>query len=419
MIRLGKNSLWLLLARTGTQALAVLFTVLLARRLGSADFGRYAFFAAVIFIGNAVTTFGTDMLLIREIAARDDRSHLPAALMIQLILSGLFIAGVYWLAPLAPSQTPVSVMALQIYSLSLIPLAFFTIFTTALRGFQRMGGYALLNLGVAVLQVLAAWLFVGQRGDLAGLAGLLVLVQAAAALLAGVFATLQIDGFWRGWRFSRGDLLDTTRAGAPLGLLSILTILYQKLSLTLVSMLGGAALAGWFSAAQRAVEVAKTGHLAVFTALYPVMAQARAEAAWEATLQRSWKVLLALAVLAALGLSLLAEPLVRLLYGAEYLPAVPALRILAWMLVPFTVNTFLSLSLIAVNRERTVGWALASSLLVLMLLSLWLIPAQGTSGAAVAALGAECVQSAVLLTQKALAGVASRQGEPHELSHLS
>src|SRR5690348_10935688 len=92
LARLGRNSLWLLAARIGTQGLAVLFTVLLARRLGANGFGEYAFMAAVIFIGNTLTTFGTDMLLIRDIAARDDFSRLPAALFLQLALSVLFIA---------------------------------------------------------------------------------------------------------------------------------------------------------------------------------------------------------------------------------------------------------------------------------------------------------------------------------------
>jgi O-antigen/teichoic acid export membrane protein len=423
MIRLGRNSLWLLAARLGTQGLAVLFTILLARGLGSADFGRYAFFAAVVFIGNAVTTFGTDMLLIRELAARNDRSHLAAALLLQLLLSVAFIVGTFWLGPFLPNQTAASILALQVYSLSLIPLAFFTLFTTALRGRQRMDGYALLNLLVALLQVLAAWSFAREHGDLATLAELLLAVQVVAALLGGILVSLQIDGFWSGWRFSAAGFRATLRVGAPLGLLSILTILYQKLSLGLLAMLGGAALAGWFSAAQRAVEAAKTGHLAVLTALYPAMAQAQTDpdgkAAWAGTLRRSWKLLLALAVLAALVLSLLAEPLVRLLYGDEYLPAVPVLRLLAWMLVPFTANSFLGLGLIAANRERAVGWALAASLLALLLLSLWWIPAQGVVGAAWAALFAECLQAGLLLAQNALSLFSSLQGESHELPHLS
>lgn len=424
MLRLGKNSLWLLAARIGTQGLAVLFTILLARRLGSAGFGAYAFFAAAIVIGNALTTFGTDMLLIREIAAKDDHSRLPAALLIQLLLSGLFILGIAWSAPLLPNQSPASVLALQIYSLALIPLAFYTVFTTALRGYQRMDAYALLNLGVSVLQVMAVWLFTGGSQNLASLALLLLAVQAMAALFAGLLVSVQLPGFWRGWHFSWQDMREVAVASAPLGLLSLLGMFYQKLSLTLLSILGGAAVTGWFSAAQRAVEASKTAHLAAFTALYPGMAQAEADPAgetgWSATLRLSWKLLLAGAVLASLLLSWLAAPLVQLLYGAEFAPAVPALQILAWTLVPYTTNTFLTLAFVAAKKERAVGWALTVSLLGLALLSLWWIPALGAAGAAWAVLAAEGIQAGLLLAQKpASLFFLSTRGEAHEFSHLS
>src|SRR5512140_2768818 len=98
--QLRKNSLWLLASRVGTQALMVLFTILLAQRLGSAGFGEYAFLAATIFIGNMLTTFGTDILLMREIASRRDFSQLPAALLLQLGLSALFVVLVGFGAPL-------------------------------------------------------------------------------------------------------------------------------------------------------------------------------------------------------------------------------------------------------------------------------------------------------------------------------
>src|SRR5512143_465115 len=77
---LPRNALWMVISRLGTQALTVVFTVFLARRLGVDGFGRYAFITTLIFIANAVTTFGTDMLLIREIAASNDLSRLGPAL---------------------------------------------------------------------------------------------------------------------------------------------------------------------------------------------------------------------------------------------------------------------------------------------------------------------------------------------------
>ena len=55
-----------------------LFTILLARSLGASGFGGYAFMASVVVIGNVLTTFGTDMHLIREIAVTEEpRSAWP------------------------------------------------------------------------------------------------------------------------------------------------------------------------------------------------------------------------------------------------------------------------------------------------------------------------------------------------------
>jgi PST family polysaccharide transporter len=416
-LRLGKNSLWLLSARVGAQALMVLFTILLARKLGSVGFGEYAFFAAAIFIGNGLTTFGTDMLLIREIAAGGDFSRLPPALWIQLLLSGLLIAGIVLGAPALPKQSSASVFALQIYSLALIPFAFYTVFTTALRGKQHMDSYALLNLIVALLQVMSLWLL-RENDGVVKLAILLLIVQGLAALLAGFLCTRQIPGFWRGWRFSWKDIQAVATASAPLGLLGLLGMFYQKLSLVLLSPLGGAALTGWYSAALRAVEASKTVHLSVFTALYPAMAQADPSGQVAGTIRLSWRLLLAGAFALALGLSLLSTTLVDLLYGVGFAAATPILRILAWMLVPYTVNSFLTLAFVASHRVRAVGWALTASLLGLGLLSLWWIPAYGLEGAAWAALSAECLQAVLLLAQT-IEAQKLIQGEAHELSNLS
>jgi O-antigen/teichoic acid export membrane protein len=66
--RVKLNSIWLLLARLMTQAQLILFTVLVARSLGVVGFGQYALVAALIVLGNIATTFGTDTLVVREVA---------------------------------------------------------------------------------------------------------------------------------------------------------------------------------------------------------------------------------------------------------------------------------------------------------------------------------------------------------------
>ncbi len=395
---LTKNSFWMILARFGAQALTVLFTVVLARRLGSAGFGEYAFIAALLYVANSLTTFGTDMVLIREIAARDDLSRLPAALLLQLGFSALLTAAVWLLGSWIPNQSAAAILALRIYSFSLIPLAFFTVFSTALRGKQRMDTYAALNLVLPALQVCIVLI---HRINLLVLCIFLLAVQVIVAMIAGWMCTKVIPQFWRGWRFSARSLDPLLRACAPLALLTVLGMVYQRLGIYMLSTMANAADTGLFSAAARTVEASKTVHLAVFAALYPAMALTKNRTAHQQNLVKSIRMsrnlLLAGSAVGALFLFVFAAPIVGLLYGNEYTASVPALRILSWTLIPYTVNSYLTLSFVASNREHVVGRALGASLLLLLFLNVWWIPLWGLYGSAWAALAAESLQSVLLL----------------------
>ncbi len=406
---LGRNVLWLVFSRFGAQVLAVLFTIVVARRLGSSGFGEYAFITAVIFLGNALTTFGTDMLLIREIAARDGLSRLPAALLIQLGLSGMFIAAVLLAAPILPNQSPAVAAGLEIYSFALLPLAFFSVFTTALRGKQLMDAYTLLNLAVNLLPAGAVWLFLRPGSSVVALAVMLLLVQVAGAVIAGWICTARIPGFWRAWRFSLPDALALLRMAAPIGLIALIGIVYQKISIAMLSTLAGPALTGWFSAGLRVVEASKMVHLAAFTALYPAMAHAAGGqpagetdpsggAPWRGSFKLSWMFLVMGAGLVSTGLFFLAAPLTGFLYGREFAPSAQALRLLAWILIPFTVNTFYSLFSLANHKEKLVMYVQLAGLVVLVGLNAWWIPEWGLSGACLAAILAESAQAAIYLT---------------------
>ncbi|HET9587657.1 MAG TPA: oligosaccharide flippase family protein [Anaerolineales bacterium] len=439
--RVAQNSLWMILSRFGAQGLAVVFTVLVARRLGSEGFGEYALIIAIIFVGNALTTFGTDMLLIREIAARDDFSRVPYALTVQLVLSGLFVAAVWVLGASILNQPSVSITALRISSFSLIPLAFFTVFTSILRGVQRMDAYASIHLLFSLLQIGAVLLLYDR--DLILLVSLLLIAQTLSALFAGALCFLVIPRSWVVFHpsslFLSSQFVSFLKEAAPIAVLALLGIAYQRLNIYLLATMSGAVETGLYSAAFRAVEASKTAHLAVFAALYPAISKGMSllhspasmlsaavatastsdlpSAQRERLVTAYAKFLLAGATIISLSLFILAGPLVVFLYGSEFMVSSSILQILAWILIPFTINTYLTLSLLALNRERLIGRALAISLLALLALNFWWIPARGAEGSAWAALVAECVQSIVLLAS--VRPVAALQGETRELSELS
>lgn len=401
--RIGINTLWLLLGRLGTQGLMVLFTLIIARRLNEVGLGAFAFMASVMFLGNIVTTFGTDMLIIREVASNNDHRIIPTSILVQIILATLFTCSIILIAPSLPNQSQEVVKALKIYSLALFPMAFYTVFSSVLRGHQRMDAFLLLNLTAASLQTSFTWFFIHPTSSLVMLAWILLGTQVAVALMATLLCFYQIPALRSTWRVSRRSLPLLLRAAAPIAGIALLKVLYQKLSIYMLSTFSGAAVTGWFSAALRLVEASQVGHIALLGALFPVMAQARHgqrdNSPIPATIFTfSWRLLLFLGTAAAGILFLLAPPLVNLLYGSNFTPAIPSLRLLAFMMIPFSLNIYISSRLLSARKERKVAYAFILSLLVLAGMNAWLIPRSDLMGASLATLIAEMVQTGVFLS---------------------
>jgi O-antigen/teichoic acid export membrane protein len=392
MKRFGLNSLWLVLARLGTQAVGLALAVLLARRLGEAGFGQYAWLAAVVALGNTVTTFGTDTLIIRELA-RDERAMpalLGAALWLQLALSAIWLVFV-WLWPPGTMASPALV---GLFSLSLIPLALSTVFSAALRARERMELYLALNLAVALAQLAGVAVWVQSLADLPTLALVLAAANAGGAVLAAELCVRAVPRFAVDWRVTGGIVGAILWAALPLALLTGFAIAYQRLGVFALSALAGEAATGWYSAAARLVEGLKLGHFAVFGALLPALSQAPAQTAQ--TARRAWIVLLAASTALALIISLLAAPLVRLFYGDRYLPSIPALQILIWSLLPYSLSAYLSVRLVARNAEYILLAGTLLTFLVAVALQVWLIPLWGVTGACVGLVISECVLAVLL-----------------------
>jgi O-antigen/teichoic acid export membrane protein len=136
----------------------------------------------------------------------------------------------------------------------------------------------------------------------------------------------------------------------------------------------------------------------------------------------SWRVLMVASISAALLLFYWSAPLINFLYGAAFAPSIPAVRIIAWIMIPYTINTYLSLTFLATGRERDVARILFVSIIGLLLLNLWWIPRAGLDGACWSALTVEIIQAILFLAcwkGKLPSQQPERTGFEHEFSKLS
>lgn len=385
-MRLVKNISWTVLSRFGTQGFAVISNVLLARHLGREGFGEYAFISSVVLIGNAFTTFGTDMVLIRRLAAEDGKFLLADGLSLQLLFSLVYIAGVF-----ATGIFVTVPASLEIYIFSLLPLSFYSIFTIFLRSFREMRVFSIYQVFAAFLQflvVIAAWLI---NAEITALAALMLAVHFLLAFIAFNSQSLQI-GFSH---ISLPRTLTLLKECAPMAAIGTVRLLYEKITITLLPGLAGLSLTGIFSASLRVMEAGKLGHLSAFTAIYPEMAR-------DGNFGRRLKGLRPLMILAgliSLTLSFFAGPIIRILFGLEFLPSIFPLQILAWVILPYVLVTYTSLGLVAAGAEKLVLFPLLISLAVLLFLFYVLTPLFGLAGSAIAILFAETIHAALLWRQ--------------------
>jgi O-antigen/teichoic acid export membrane protein len=392
--QIGLNTTWLGLARLVTQLQLAALTLLAARRLGSAVYGEYALITSIVVIGNVLTTFGTDTLLIREVARDrpDQREKASAALVLQLGLSAFLIALIF----IAGHGLP----GLDLYALTLIPLSFFSVYTAVLRGYERMDLFLLTNLIVASLQAAGAWVILTLTPGLVPLLAWLTIVQAGGAAGGGwMCRAAGFPGFnLAGFRIP--EVSRIVRAVWPLAAISLLGIIYLRMGVLVLSALVGGAPVGWFSAASRLVDASKLAHIAVLGALLPALARSMSSLGRPAAhtlLRQAMGSLAALSLAGAVFLTAAARPLINLLLGPGYAPAAPVLQVLSWSLIPYTISACLSVWEVVAGRERRLLAVIAVSTGLSLAVYLALVTTAGLAGAAWAALTSECLQAGIFL----------------------
>jgi O-antigen/teichoic acid export membrane protein len=399
-----RNTGVLFVGRVTAQGLAVVTTVVLAGRLGVTGLGEYALVSAVVFVANVATSFGTDMVLIREIAAGGGVTRWPAALALQIASSALAIAVIWALAPVIPGQSGMVVVALRVYALTLLPAAVYSVCTAVLRGVGMMGAYAGVGAGAAAVHLAAIVVFVGDGATVVRVAAVLLVAQSVVAVAAWAVCAVRIGGVRAVPRTTRPAVTAMARESASIGVLGLLGVLYQRIGAIAVSVLVGPVATGWFAGASRIAEASKTGHLALYSAVYPAMAEDHASepgARRAGALDWSWRVCLALGAVVTIALLVVGPVLIDWLYGPAFAPSKGGLAILAVAVLPSTMATYQSLALLAAHREADTLRVLAVSLGVLVVAAGVLVPAIGWQGACWAILAADTVQACLMLRARA------------------
>jgi len=392
------------IGEVGAKIVAFLPAAYLARVAGPEGFGVLAYATAVIAQFILVVDFGLSVYGVRELArgappARFTGEVLSVRLLLAIAAAVLLFAALPFIGK-NPLET--SVIA---WSGWLI-LSFAAGLTWVFQGIEMMGVVALA--GTLTQIAYAGGVIAAVRGpeDIARVP----VAQAAAEIGVALYLLLLLA--------RRGDLprlglaasraREILRASFPLGVGRVLRVFLYSVDTLILGALVAHETLGLFSAASRVVFALLTINVFLGTALLPRISRAKGEdaAIVSRLVTRLGYATTTVTLPAALGISLLARPILTLLFGDEFAGAAATLAIFAWAILVIPLGENFRRILWAFDKQAHDARSLAIAVVVKSALCFALIPRFGVAGVAAAVIVSEFILLALSMSDVRRAVVA-------------
>lgn len=390
------NTGWLLFDRLIRMLLGLLVGAWVARYLGPAQFGELAYVIAFVAFFQAIVSLGTDGIVVRDIVRNPDMAPLLLGTAFALRVSTgvvCWFAAVGGMIIMNGVDDPRVVLtalvagAVVFQAVDIVDLWFQSQSQSRRTVLAKLAAYFISNACKVYLILIHA--------PLVSFAAVMALDFLASALaLAVAYRGLRTSSRWEvRWSLAR----ELISHAWPFALSGVAIIAYVRIDqLVIGQILGGSAL-GVYSAALSLSQLWQFVPMTVATSLAPYLARkkAQSEQAYDATLQRMFRLFALMAILIAIVVALLAPALVEKLYGAQYSSAVGVLQVHVVSNVFLFLGVAQGLWLINEGLAKLSLYKAAIGALVSIAGNLLLVPHYGIMAAAVVTVIAQFLSSVV------------------------
>lgn len=386
--RIFKNFLSLLFAGIVTNLLGFVTIIYLARVLGPGDFGKISFALAIVAYFTLIANLGLPLLGAREVARNRTKikdyigNILPLRLCLAFLGFGLLLLMAFFL------NKPLEIKYLIIlYGLGLIPSAL--LLDWAFQGVEKMGYIGLgriLSSGIYLALVLG---FIKSSEQLL----LIPCFQIIGSLLvAGLLFFISIKNFGKPrFRFDLGSWKSLLPHALPIGLSLVMAQIFYNIDTVMLGFMRSDEEVGYYNAAYKIIMILIFVIGIYHDSIFPVISNYYKTSldSLKKLLSYTQKLMVTIAVPLVMGGTILARPVMNLIFGAKYGEGVIAFQILIWAVVIIYINTAYSRGLLSCKKEK---WYLAGTTIPAIInvsTNFILIPLLGLKGAAIATVLAE------------------------------
>jgi O-antigen/teichoic acid export membrane protein len=361
-------------AQAITWTLALTLTVFLPRYLGAANVGKLHLASSIWGIMTIMIRFGTDILLIKEIArAPEKTAELIGTSNVVRTVFFFISLGVVILYVDSTGYPPETHWIIYIVGIAIFFTELAGSYQAALQGLERMEYYSLSDvLSKAVTTILTIVLL---------LSGYKVIMVASVMILGALvgwgvqyYAVRRFQPL--NFRFSLDKAAWLLKAGLPYLMVSGFLVLYTQLDVIILSLILNEESIGWYGTANRLFGTLLFVPTVFITAVFPVLSRLYSDESsnLKTLLQKSFDLLFLLSIPIGFGVFVTAPNLVVLLYGEEFTNSGPILALMGIALIFMYQNILLGRYIISIDRQNVWTVIMAVATVLTVPLDLILIP---------------------------------------------
>lgn len=380
--RILLNAAYRVFGEVAAKLASLLLYVMIARQLGAAEFGVFAFGLSFVTIVTALADLGQDRVLTREVARSRPLvdTYFTNTIVLKLVLALPALAGaIAILSAFASPQTRnvAALLGVAVVAEQLMATCFAT--------FQAYERLVFIPAALITQRFLTTGVAIGAMLGGSGVVAVAAIYLGGACFGLATAAWLLITHVVRPRLTTQPHLWrGLMMAALPIGVAGIFALVLFRADMAMLAAMTSAEDVGKYAAAYRLFETTMFLSWGVGAAVYPVYSRLSRTSSPSVQLvfERSLKLAVALTLPLAVGAAVLAHPLVDLLYGSEYEASADALVLLAPAIALYPLAYLASYMLVSQDRQRMLAPVYAAVAVENILLNFVLIPSHSLYGAA-------------------------------------
>lgn len=369
-----KNASILMTSQLITWALSLLLTIFLPRYLGAAVTGEFVLASSIWAIMGMLIGFGMDTLLTKEIARHPDRTPVLIGTTFTLrIILFIFTCGLVALYLQLMSYSPTTVKLIWIIGLSSLVTQLGLAYQSALQGLEHMQYTSIAGIvskGVNTILAIAV-VILGYSVYSIGF------VNVTAALVSTTLLFIFLRRYYKPQiQFQITPAIAMMKSSVPYLMSGMGLILYGQIDVLIISSMINAREVGWYGVTTQLTGTLLFIPVVFTTAIFPALTRAYSSqsSALPSLIRKSFDLMLLLSIPIGLGICVIADPLVVLLYGPAFIPSGPILSIMGIVVIFMYLNILVGQFLISTDRQNIWTIIMFIATLITIPLDLLLVP---------------------------------------------